>query len=108
MKRERLKVRRSAKARAAALVAKIERAIEQGEFVPSETYLFFDNVRGPCGCAMAAASFVSGGTEADDDYAHCKKVGLMSEQECRALESGYEYYPFQDPNDVFYVAGREL
>src|SRR6478752_3405368 len=78
MKRERLKVRRSAKARAAALVAKIERAIEQGEFVPSETYLFFDNVRGPCGCAMAAASFVSGGTEADDDYAHCKKVGLWN------------------------------
>jgi len=92
-------VNASAKARAARLVRKIERAIERGEFTPDTSYLC-DNPRlGPCGCARAAVEMLG--------------VKLKPEDEA-ALEVGYE--AFRSPSNrrlaaaspEFYDAGREL
>jgi len=96
-------VNASAKARAARLVRKIERAIERGEFTPSTCYLTV----GECGCALAAAQYVGGlrGYQG----ASMRHVPGLSSAERDSLEEGYEQtgeYPAT--SIAFFAAGREL
>lgn len=102
----------TASARARRLVAQIERAIERGEFTPNSSYLYVRRDIGPCGCARAAAQFVSGvrAKEADADASLDQgDVPGLSPEEADALEAGYEDRRFfVDKHREFYAAGKEL
>jgi hypothetical protein len=108
----------SAKVRAARLVAKIERAIERGEFTPEIWYLH-DSIRlGPCGCAVAAGQFVHGvkPPALDEDELGVTAFDGLSLADAEALERGYEHrarpweFPVRqgDRKNSFFLAGEEL
>lgn len=100
----------TASARARRLVAQIERAIERGEFTPNSSYLYVRRDIGPCGCARAAAQFVSG-VRAKESDASLDRGGVpgLSPREADALEAGYEDRGwFIDKQREFYAAGKEL
>ena len=101
-----------ARERAAKLVAKIEAAIERGQFVPFLSYLRDDlDGYGPCGCAIAAAAYTAGATQAavssvGSTHLWLRKHHVLSRQESRALEAGYE--DTVRTRGPFYRAGVEL
>ena len=111
----RTRKRASAKARAADLVRRIERAIERGEFTPEARYLglvrpYSTTVIGPCGCAIGAAAFLAG-AEPDperraDSLCQVLLAAGLSFDEQEQLEAGYE--DWSAPDGPFLDAGREL
>lgn len=115
-------MKRSAKVRAAELVAKIEAAIEAGEFVPTPgsgtdepgvTVARAEWIGGAvpkcipidvlpaCGCVRSAASVVLGGR-------HFWSARGMTLTELRELERGYEAWEPKSGDRHFFAAGREL
>jgi len=102
----------SAEARAAELERMITSAIELGEFTPQHTYFRIDTRLGPCGCAVAAAVYVTKPISEAVKYGEYEWMRLRndlinSENDLCALRDGYENYGGHT-SEPFFELGHRL
>lgn len=90
----------NAQQRADKLLKLVTDQVETGEFVIHSGYLQNSPEFGPCGCALAAAAYACGtepneyGSDGEENEEAVVEAGLVTENEAREFEAGFESRTF--------------